>query len=314
VNPPPERPSPLGIEFILPVVGFVLVAPIGALALPVAALTGMAASRAKEAAFLTILAAFFAGWWLLGLGSPPQQILRAAVTMGTVAFVVLTVATRMSVIHRSLFATWMAALAIFMLMVATRGDWSEIQWWISSETGTARMVLLGTSALLARITSIGPGTLAGLEQWADRLPDLAGVLFPGFVALQVLGGLVIASVVVHRIGISVGEAPGRFREFTFSVHLGWIAGIAAAMVMWGPNGPLWVAAVNVSMVMAVLYAARGAAVVRAFWPLQGIKSWLSGLAVILLALVLWRVVVMGLIVGGVGDASFDTRHRWLKKG
>lgn len=310
----PERRSPLGIEFILPVVGFVVVAPVGALALPVAALTGRLATRVREAAFLSVLAALFAGWWLFGVGTPPEQILRAAMAVATFAYVLLTPILRTTVTHRSLIATWIATMVVVMLMIATRRDWAEIQWWIAGETGTARMLVLGAGAVLTRVTPLGPGSVAGLEGWADQLPDLAGTFFPGLVALQVMGGLVLATFFVHRIGLPVGGTPGRFREFSFSVHLGWIAGIAAILAAWGPDGPIWIVAVNVALVATVLFGLRGAAVVRAFWPFRGSRSWLAGLVALLLALVMWRVVATGLIVGGVVDTGLDIRNRWLKKG
>ena len=194
----PDRRSPLGIGFILPVLGFVIVAPVGALALPVAALTGLSILRAREAALLTVLAGLIAGWWLLGVGTPPQQILRASMAVATLAYVVLISATRTSVTHHVLTATGITALVVIMLMVVTQREWSEVQWWIAGDTGTARMLLLGASALVGRVTGLGPGAEAGLEQWADHLPDLAGVFFPGLMALQVMGALALASFVVHR--------------------------------------------------------------------------------------------------------------------
>ncbi|MBI2614929.1 MAG: DUF2232 domain-containing protein [Gemmatimonadetes bacterium] len=107
-----------------------------------------------------------------------------------------------------------------------------------------------------------------------------------------------------------GVPPGRFREFRFSEHLGWVGAVALLVMLVPRLAAAKVAAINLLLVSGLLYAVRGAAVTAFGIALLGGAGCGTAALFGLLALFVLPAVVAGAIVLGVIDAGMDLRKRW----
>ncbi|MGH7532404.1 MAG: DUF2232 domain-containing protein, partial [Gemmatimonadales bacterium] len=113
----------------------------------------------------------------------------------------------------------------------------------------------------------------------------------------------------HRIAAApLGVPPRPFAEFRFSDHLVWILVAAFATVLAQSSGFLAasVGPANVLLVMSVLYAARGLAVM---WPALRKLPGITRAALAVMAVILLVFVVAGLFGIGLADTWVDFRRR-----
>jgi hypothetical protein len=107
----------------------------------------------------------------------------------------------------------------------------------------------------------------------------------------------------------LGPAPQPFAAFTFSDHLVWLL-VLAAVLLLVPADPrldgLRTAGSNVLLVALVLYAVRGAAVLRAT---TGRLSTPAAVAALLVVLFMFVFVASGLALLGLADTWLDFRRR-----
>ena len=89
-------------------------------------------------------------------------------------------------------------------------------------------------------------------------------LYPGLLAIAAIAGLRLAWAWYHRLALRpLGLPPAPFRAFGFSDQLiwGWVAALALTLLARCPT-PWRLLGANLLLVLGVLYAARGLAVVR----------------------------------------------------
>lgn len=284
-------------------------------ALPLAAL--VAASRPRShAEFVTGgAAAGLAGYWLLLSGDLPDQVARSAALLATFIFVTVTLLTRLSFTHRALFASAGAAIGVTLQLAAVGVSFHELRWWVAHRTGYAARWLVGgiwsgtVPAADSTIIETRPAAGQIEELFLDVVPAVANY-YPALLALELFVAFAIALAIYHRITKSPQGLPlGRFRNFRFSEHLGWVPAMALLVILVPSLAAGRLAATNVLIVAAALYALRGFAVV-AF----GVQTVGGGVFLVVLSAVilffLLPIVLAGALVLGVVDAGFNLRRRW----
>ena len=135
----------------------------------------------------------------------------------------------------------------------------------------------------------------------------ASQLYPGLLALGGIAGHRLAWSWYHRLAVHpLGAPPAPFRTFAFSDQLvwGWVVALTLTLV---PVPEVWrMAGANLLLVLVVLYAARGLAVVlsQAGGVAGPVGAVLGFIAVFLLPFV-----VGGLTLLGLADTWLDFRRR-----
>ncbi len=315
MRPPRNGPARGGRwRIVLGAVGFSTLAPLWSAAVPLAALLLLTHRHGAQELLATGVAAGIGLWWLLQPGDLPAQFLRAVVVMSSAAFVILSLRTRWSFTHRALAAALLGLLVASLLLPAFGSSWPEITWWVEFRQGIAFRGLLGMlSAISGQLGQSGLSA-AELYEFERRLVDTARLMAryaPSIMTLQVLAGLALATAIYRRLAAEpIGRLPARFRDLRFSEHLGWAVVVSLAVVVLPRLAAVKVAAANVLVVAAVLYALRGAAVVAFGLHLLGgggLLFWmLTGLVVVLML----PIVVGGAILLGILDAGMNLRRRW----
>ena len=281
-------------------------------------LTGLLASshprEPREFAFLAG-SATLALWWLASVGELPGQMLRAAALFAGVTFVVLTLLTRLSTVHRALAALTTAVVAVSALLLALRSSWQELSWWVQFRVGVAMRPVIG-AMWAGEETGFGvqisnPDQIQG---WLESTVTVAGELYGAIMALTVGAALYIAAAVFQRVAKQRKGPPlGRLADFRFSEHLGWIAVLSLALVLIPKLVAVKMVAINILVVSAALYALRGVAVFVFFIEMVGGAGFLLSLLVAVIIFVMLPVVVGGAVVLGVLDTGLNFRRRWIVK-
>ena len=290
-------------------IAFAIFAPIGLLTVPLAGLVLVTRFRHLSAVVTASLLTGISIWWLVQIGDPPDQVIRAAAVMGSAAFVVTFLSTSWSLTHRSLAAIGVAAVGTGALLSAASTSWPEIRWWVESRAQSAAQLAL------TKLSGDEPGAVddalvVQLEAWFESVIPLMADFFPATVAVQMLAGLALATVLSHRFAPAAGVTWGKFRDFRFSEHLGWIAVIALAIVLLTKAATLKLMAANVLVVAGLLYTLRGAAVAWFGLTLTGGPGLLTTGLVVFSVVFMLPVIIIGAIFIGVVDAGLDLRRRW----
>lgn len=305
---------------LLATIAFVFVAPMGLAAVPLAILALVVRPRTRAVAVLGIAGAAIGVLWLIALGDLPDQVARAAALIGGVVFAAACVFSRRSFTFRAVFTAVITALAVAILLAAQGTTWTWLHFVTMREIGFE---------LQAGARLVTGGNLSKLQEFAPTMYQITvwlALIFPVILALQFIGGLLLAtSLIEHVAPGSTGRPPGRFRDFTFSEHLGWVAVVPAVWLIWtyGHHAdtalallerarPIDAAAFAALGMMAVFYGLRGLAViafaVRAEHNLLlSVFTWLT----ILFALFLLPLTAGGAILLGLLDSVLDIRRRWL---
>ncbi len=291
---------------------FAVLAPIGLLTLPLAALVFFSHPIPSRHRLTAALAGGISLWWLAQFGDPPDQVARAAAVIGTAAFTIAVALTNWSLIHRSLVAIAAAAIGVVAFTTVLRTSWPEVRWWVESRIGVSGQIVLGW---LATSNGAEDGSAVGvdplvLEDWFVVAVPLMADFFPATLAIQMLAGLALASVLYHRMTHQTHGTLGRFRDFRFTEHLGWAAVVALGIVLVTRFAAIKILAANVLVVAGVLYALRGAAVVSFALAMAGGPGFFTTAVIVLAILFMLPVVLPGTILLGVVDAGLDLRQRW----
>ncbi|HEX9729647.1 MAG TPA: hypothetical protein VGA37_14180 [Gemmatimonadales bacterium] len=297
-------------------VAFVVIAPIGLLALPLTGLIAAARPRNGPARTAGVASAAVALWWLTYPGELPEQVTRAAAVLAVAAFLVLTLMTTWTVTHRSLVAAAVAAGGVAATYGALGWSWGRLHWWVEHRVGFALRWMLGALSRTAQLQTDGAGTpsasamLRQLDASFDAIVRTMADLFPATVALQVMLGFAVASLLFYRLaGRTVGRPLGRFTSFRFTEHLGWAAVVPLVLVLFVRVSAVKLVASNILAVVATLYVVRGAAV--GLFGLQLIRAGVIAYGLAALATLFLLPVVLGsTMVLGVLDAGLDLRRRW----
>ncbi len=291
------------------VIAFAIFLPIGLLTVPLAGLVLVTRFQRLRAVVTASLLTGISLWWLAQIGDPPDQVIRAAAVLGSAAFVVTFLSTSWSLTHRSLAAIGVAAGGTGAWLAAARTSWPEIHWWVESRGQLAAQLVL------TRLSGDQPGAgddamVVQLKAWFESVIPLMADFFPATVAVQMLAGLALATALYRRFAPAVGVMSGKFRDFRFSEHLGWIAVIALAIVLLTRAATLKLMAANVLVVASLLYALRGAAVAWFGLTLAGGPGLLTTGLIAFSVVFMLPVVLIGTIFIGVVDAGLDLRRRW----
>lgn len=243
--------------------------------------------------------------WLLGAGELPDQVMRAAALITAAVFGAVSTRPAVRFAHRALAALGAAAAGIAAAFLVFGWSWDRLHWWVSFRAGAALRLLLAASATSG--TGTAPGSLdrPDFEAMLGGLVRTSADLYPAALALELLLGLAIAVALAPRLaGGPVGRPLGRFAEFRFSEHLGWLLVLALAAVLVPGLGPVRPAALNVLVVMAVLYGLRGCAVV-----LSALRAIRAGPILYAAAVLAVFFMLPGTVLLGVLDAGLNLRRR-----
>jgi len=183
-----------------------------------------------------IVAAAFAGGALLAPGGPMRQALRAML--------------------------WgIAGTGALGVLLRGPGFWSEAHW------SAVRQATTLVGSVIERQPEIAPVFTPFIQFLGDG--------FPGLLVLGSLAGLALAWQWHVRIAARpLGPALSAFREFRFGDQ--WVWGLVSAFLIWTvPRlaGLKW-AAMNLGLVLGVLYLLRGTAVVVALAVTVGVPTWI----------------------------------------
>jgi len=287
---------------------FAAFAPVGLCVVPLGALLLASRPRHRSEIMVAATAAALALVWLAQPGEPPDQLARAVAVIGGATFVLATFYSRGTVTHRALLAVTTAATAMVVLFPLAGWSWEQVRWWVEHRAGFAVRLALGQ---VAAARAPAGASLPELERWFESGVRFLADQYAAVLAVQLLAGLGLAAAIYYRVcRVPVGRPPGPFREFRFSEHLGWV-GAAALLVMVVPRlAAAKVAAIDLLLVSALLYAIRGAAVTAFGIALLGGTGWGTAALFGLLALFILPAAAAGAIVLGVIDAGMDLRRRW----
>jgi len=310
--PSGQRPSGRLGRVAFGAAAFAVFAPAGLATLPLAVLVLLSRPRTVAEVTAAAIAGGFSLWWLIQPGTIADQTARAAAVIGTAAFVLATRFFRSSLTHRTLFAAAAAAVALGLMFLAGPWAWSDVRFWVEHRTGFAVRVVLGPFWMTqSGSASASAGTLADLERWFDMSVRLLADQYAAVLALQLMAGLALAWTIYRRVAREPeGDAPGRFRDFRFTEHLGWLAVVALTTVLIPRLAAAKLAAANLLLVTGVLYAVRGAAVATFGLAAAGGTGFGTIALIALAVLFILPAMAAGAIVLGVVDAGLDLRRRW----
>ncbi len=278
---------------------------------PLAALLLLSRPASRRELVAALVAAGFSLWWLFGQGTVADQVVRAATLIAALTFALATRYTRGTLTHRVLLSVLAASLGLAVWFILEGWSWSAVSWWVERRASFgARLVLGRIWNPEAPIGTPLPSAPRDLALWLEEGIRVLADNYGAIAALQLMAALVLALALYGRIARAPwGLPPGRFRDFRFTEHLGWVGVVSLTVLLVPKLAAAKVAAVNLLIVTGVLYALRGAAVtVFGLGLLGGTGTWaaaLLGLAVVFLL----PLIAAGAIVLGVIDASFDLRSR-----
>lgn len=258
--------------------------------------------------------------WIVGSGGIADQVVNAMAVLMTGAFIAASLVDRRPGFTRAAWSVLVASAAIVIWSQVWGIRWPDIelaltrQWW----------EFCRNLALAADFAEVSPGGRAFIERMADAGRSIAQV-FPARLVVSGILGLVVAATWHQRITRRpLGRAVGQLSEFRFTDHLIWlvIAGVAVlvfpeirifqdladrsegwerlgyTVMYWTP------VALNVLMVCAALYAARGAAVIR-----RVLRPGPAIALAVIATIFLLPFALAGLTAVGVADTWIDFRQR-----
>lgn len=283
-------------------VGFALFA-YGMLGLAVLALAGLlltAAKRSPEWILGGVAAGGGLAFVVLNAVDPFNAAVGAYSGVVAAAFAGGALLAPVPVWRQAVRATGWGAAATGVLGLALRGTgfWSELQWSVMHQTSSAVRGLI--------------------ERWPNSFPmydpmvQFFGTAFPALLMLQTLAALALAWQWHQRLAAHpLGPPLAPFRQFRFGDH--WVWGLVVTLLVWAvPKlAALKGMALNLGLVLSVLYCLRGAAIVAALAGGMGVPVWtLSVATVIAVALVLpLLLLIPGLWTLGVFDTWLAFRQR-----
>ncbi|HSC58848.1 MAG TPA: DUF2232 domain-containing protein [Gemmatimonadales bacterium] len=196
-------------------------------------------------------------------------------------------------------ATAAAAVMFLLLLHANGFDLGAIQFEATRALAQAQADMrVVAQSLLGRAPATDPAAPAAVGAITPALFTILGTL-----------GLDLAWRWYRRIAAAPAGAPPRpFAEFRFSDHLVWILVVALATTLAGSAGYLPASAgpTNALLLMGVLYAIRGLAIV---WPAIHRMPVVTRIALLFVSVLLFVFVMAGLFGIGLADTWVDFRRR-----
>lgn len=293
--------------WLLLVVVYLLVAPGILLLGPLAGLLLVARPVSRQAWVTVVLAATWCMLWLAEKGELHDQFLRAYSVAVIGSWILLAPRAPERGLRQGLLAIAAAGAVTFGWMLALGIHWGDVQAAAAREFSSYWLTQ-------ARFAEQFWG--ASRAQWSAPLFELAGQarqvvqVIPGVLLLATLAGLALAWRGHFALAARpLAAAPRPVAAFTFSDHAVWLVVISLAVLLVPGGTSLPVVeqvAINVLLVMLVLYALRGGAVFRAG---TGRVSPLGIALYTVLAVFMFAFVASGLTVLGLADTWLDFRRR-----
>ncbi len=237
--------------------------------------------------------------WLQQVGGLGGQVARAAAVLLCGSFLVLTLWQPSGGIGRTLAATAAAGVVLALWMWRLDISWAQLLAGVNQE--------LAFYESTVRQQWRTAGAPQDLVDQASAMVRSVSQFFPGLLALAGIAGLRLAWSWYHRLAVHPLGAPAApFRRFGFSDQLVWGWVVALALAVLPVPEPWRLAGANLLLVLGVLYAVRGLAVVVA--QAGGVAA---PVATVLgfIALFLLPFVVGGLTLLGLADTWLDFRRR-----
>ena len=247
--------------------------------------------------------------WLQLPSSLAEHTVRASAAFFAGAFVALTLAGVRSLFTRAAAAVAIASLAMVGWYIAFHLRFATMENELITQTWTAwRQLLPDLPAVMPPAGDIigEPAVTDRARQFATGL-TVGVAFFPAWLAITALLGVRLAWSWYQRIARSPLLPPAKaFRDFRFNDHLVWLLVVSSAASLLAGSRPMSLAATNVLMVMGVLYALRGAAIIRTSM-LRASPVFIGLLVLMMLAL--FTVIPVGLAMLGIADTWVDFRRR-----
>jgi hypothetical protein len=284
---------------VLALAGYVLLAPPVFVFGPLAGLLLVSRPGTMREWVYLLVAGVWSMLWLQELGGLGAQVTRAGAVLLIGTFLALTLWQPSNAVGRAVSATAAAGAALVVWMRGLGIGWTQLV------SGVDHDLSAYQTSIRDQWRSAGaPQEL--IDQTAAMMHSVSQ-LYPGLLAIAGIAGLRLAWAWYHRVAVRpLGPPPAPFRSFVFNDQLvwGWVG--AAALVLI-PVPEAWrLLGANLLLVLGVLYAARGLAVVVA--QSVGIAGPV-GVALTLVAVLVLPFVVGGLTLLGLADTWLDFRRR-----
>jgi hypothetical protein len=284
---------------LLALAGFLLLAPPVFVFGPLAGLLLVSRPATAREWLWLVAGAAWSALWLQQIGGVGAQVTRAAAVLICGTFLALTLWQPSNGVGRAVAATATAGAALGLWMWRLGIGWTRLIDGVNQELSQYESVV--------RNQWRTAGAPQELIDQAGAMVHSASQLYPGLLALAGIAGLRLAWSWYHRLAVHpLGAPPAPFRTFGFSDHLvwGWVLGLALTLV---PVPEPWrLAGANLLLVLVVLYAPRGLAVVLTQ---AGGVAGPVGVVLGFIAVFLLPFVVGGLTLLGLADTWLDFRRR-----
>ena len=231
----------------------------------------------------------------VGARSVAQEVVLAAAALFTGIFLAMILVRPGSAFVRAALAALATAAAVAAGCAAVGLGWDAIHQALQSQLLDAMSLVVDQSGLPE--TSVAE--LREMMTWMARA-------YPGLAALGAMGGGSLAVALAARIARRpIVPSPGPLAGFRFNDHLVWGAVVTLGLFLLPLRDPWADLVLNLVVIWAGLYAARGWAIV-----LTAARRWPSGLAVALFlgAVLLLPYVLSGLLILGLADTWIDIRR------
>ncbi|HKT60355.1 MAG TPA: DUF2232 domain-containing protein [Gemmatimonadales bacterium] len=284
---------------MLALAGFLLLAPPVFVFGPLAGLLLVSRPGTAREWLWLLAAGAWSALWLQQIGGVGAQVTRAAAVLLCGAFLSLTLWQPSNAVGRAVAATATAAAVLGLWMWRLGIGWSRLVQGVNQELSQYETVV--------REQWRTAGAPQQLIDQAGSMVHSVSQLYPGLLALAGIAGLRLAWTWYHRLAVHpMGAPPAPFRTFGFSDQLvwGWVLALTLTLV---PVPEAWrLAGANLLLVLGVLYAARGLAVVLSQ---AGGVAGPVGVVLGFIAVFLLPFVVGGLTLLGLADTWLDFRRR-----
>ncbi len=284
---------------MLALAGFLLLAPPVFVFGPLAGLLLVSRPATAREWLWLVAGAAWSALWLQQIGGVGAQVTRAAAVLICGTFLALTLWQPSNGVGRAVAATATAGAALGLWMWRLGIGWTRLVQGVNQELSQYESVV--------RDQWRTAGAPQELIDQAGAMVHSASQLYPGLLALAGIAGLRLAWAWYHRLAVHpLGAPPAPFRTFAFSDQLVWGWVLAMALTLVPVPEPWRLAGANLLLVLVVLYAARGLAVVLT--QAGGIAGPV-GAVLGIIAVFLLPFVVGGLTLLGLADTWLDFRRR-----
>lgn len=210
---------------------------------------------------------------------------------------------------RLLDRAFSAVAAATVLLVAGAYGWPRlghsIDGWMNEQIGEAAML---ARAMLLSDPQLASGGLAdsigsAIDSWAGIQHDV----YPALLALATMSALAFVRYLVGRQG-EAHERPSAVREFGFRDGYVWLLVAGLALLVLPLGAEAFRVGENATLFMALLYLARGGAILLWIGTAATTSVW-SWLLLVVGALLAYPFVVGAALVLGIGDTWLHLREK-----